>query len=64
MCWKSFTAVECDLDERPEIDTVWVRKIRHDFRSHVIGSLYDPVTEPKAFANREPGHTASHNSHI
>lgn len=38
-CWKSFTEVEREIDERPEIYTVWFRKIRHDFWSNVVGSL-------------------------
>jgi len=38
-CWRSFTEVEREIDERPEIYTIWFRKIRHDFWSSVVGSL-------------------------
>jgi isopentenyl-diphosphate delta-isomerase len=38
-CWKSFTEVEREVDERPEIYTVWFRKIRHDFWSNVADVL-------------------------
>jgi isopentenyl-diphosphate delta-isomerase len=54
-CWKPFTEVERDIDERPQIYTVWFRKIRHDFWSDVAAFLYDPLVEPKG---RQPGHTA------
>ena len=63
-CWKSFTEVERDIDERPEIYTVWFRKIRHDFWSNVVGSLNDSLVEPKALEGCELGHTASHDSNI
>jgi isopentenyl-diphosphate delta-isomerase len=54
-CWKTFTEVERDIDERPEIYTVWFRKIRHEFWSDVVGSLYGSIAEPK---DRQPRHTA------
>jgi isopentenyl-diphosphate Delta-isomerase len=38
-CWKSFTEVERDVDERPEIYTVWFRKIRHEYWQNVVGAL-------------------------
>ena len=38
-CWKSFAEIERDVDERPEIYTVWFRKIRHEFWDRVVGSL-------------------------
>ena len=38
-CWKAFTEVERDVDERPENYTVWFRKIRHEFWNRVVGSL-------------------------
>jgi isopentenyl-diphosphate delta-isomerase len=54
-CWKTFTEVERDIDERPEIYTLWFRKIRHEFWSDVVGSLYGSITEAK---DRQPRHTA------
>ncbi len=47
-CWKLFTEVERDVDERPEIYTVWFRKIRHEFWNNVVGSLDDSLVKPKA----------------
>jgi len=47
-CWKSFTEVERDIADRPEIYTVWFRKIRNEFWSDVVGSLNDSPTEPNA----------------
>ncbi len=38
-CWKSFADVEREIDEWPEIYTVWFRKIRRDFWSNVAGAL-------------------------
>ncbi len=38
-CWKPFTEIEHDVDERPEIYTVWFRKIRHDFWPKLVMSL-------------------------
>lgn len=39
-CWKSFDEVERDVELRPDIYTVWFRKIRNDFWSTIIGSLH------------------------
>ena len=38
-CWKSFADVEREIDERPELYTVWFRKIRQGFWSNVAGAL-------------------------
>ena len=38
-CWKPFTEVERDVDERPEVYSVWFRKIRYEFWKNVVGSL-------------------------
>jgi isopentenyl-diphosphate Delta-isomerase len=38
-CWKPFSEIERDVDERPEIYTVWFRKIRHEFWPKVVGSF-------------------------
>ena len=38
-CWKSFTDIEREVDEQPEIYTVWFRKIRRDFWDNVVESL-------------------------
>ncbi len=38
-CWKPFPEVERDVDERPEIYTVWFRQIRHDFWPKLVMSL-------------------------
>jgi isopentenyl-diphosphate delta-isomerase len=38
-CWKSFTEIERDVDERPEVYSVWFRKIRYEFWDNVVGSL-------------------------
>jgi isopentenyl-diphosphate delta-isomerase len=38
-CWKPFTEIERDVDERPEIYTVWFRKIRHEFWNNVVATL-------------------------
>jgi len=38
-CWKPFSEVESDVDERPENYTVWFRKIRHEFWNCVVRSL-------------------------
>lgn len=39
-CWKSFGEVEHDVDARPDIYTVWFRKIRNEFWSDIVGLLY------------------------
>ena len=39
-CWKPFGEVEQDVDARPDIYTVWFRKIRNEFWSDVVGLLY------------------------
>ena len=38
-CWKPFTEIERDVDERPGLYTVWFRKIRHEFWNDVVASL-------------------------
>jgi isopentenyl-diphosphate delta-isomerase len=38
--WKTFTEVERDIDERPDIYTVWFRKIRNEFWGDIVGLLY------------------------
>jgi isopentenyl-diphosphate delta-isomerase len=38
-CWKPFSEIERDVDERPEIYTVWFRKIRHEFWNNVVRFL-------------------------
>ena len=47
-CWKPIDEVEQDVDARPDIYTVWFRKIRNEFWSDIVGSLYDSGVEPKA----------------
>ena len=37
--WLTFTEVERDVDERPELYTVWFRKMRREFWKDVVGSL-------------------------
>jgi isopentenyl-diphosphate delta-isomerase len=39
-CWKPFDVVEQDVDAWPDIYTVWFRKIRYEFWSDIVGSLY------------------------
>ena len=39
-CWKPFGEVEQDVDARPDIYTVWFRKIRNEFWSDIVGLLY------------------------
>ena len=46
-CWKPFGEVEQDVDARPDIYTIWFRKIRNEFWSDIIGALYGPGVEPK-----------------
>lgn len=38
--WKPFGKVERDVELCPDIYTVWFRKIRNEFWSKIIGSLY------------------------
>ena len=47
-CWKPIDEVEQDVDVRPDIYTVWFRKIRNEFWSDIVGSLYGSGVEPKA----------------
>ena len=51
-CWKSFAEVEREIDERPEIYTVWFQKIRHEFWSNLVGSLNDSLVPPKPVEDR------------
>ncbi len=46
-CWKPFGEVEQDVDARPDVYTVWFRKIRNEFWSDIVGSLYGSGVEPK-----------------
>jgi len=46
-CWRSFGEVERDVDARPDLYTVWFRKIRNEFWSDIVGSLYGSGVEPK-----------------
>lgn len=46
-CWKPFGEVEQDVDARPDIYTIWFRKIRNEFWSDIIGALYGSDVEPK-----------------
>ena len=46
-CWKPFGEVEQDVDARPDIYTIWFRKIRNEFWSDIIGALYGSGVEPK-----------------
>ena len=46
-CWKPFAEVAQDVDARPEIYTVWFRKICNEFWSDIVGSLYGSNMEPK-----------------
>ena len=39
-CWKPFGEVEQDVDARPDIYTIWFRKIRNEFWSDIVASLY------------------------
>jgi len=47
-CWKPIDEVEQDVDVRPDIYTVWFRKIRNEFWNDIVGSLYGSGVEPKA----------------
>ncbi len=38
-CWKPFPEVEREVDERPEVYTVWFLQIRHDFWPKLVMSL-------------------------
>jgi isopentenyl-diphosphate Delta-isomerase len=46
-CWKHFDEVARDVDARPDIYTVWFRKIRNEFWSHIVGALYGSGGGPK-----------------
>jgi isopentenyl-diphosphate delta-isomerase len=48
-CWKPFGEVERDVDARPDIYTVWFRKIRNEFWSDIVAALSDRGSggEPK-----------------
>jgi isopentenyl-diphosphate Delta-isomerase len=48
-CWKPFGEVEQDVDARPDSYTIWFRKIRNEFWSDIVVSLYGrgPGVEPK-----------------
>ena len=46
-CWKPFGEVEQDVDARPDIYTIWFRKIRNEYWSDIIGALYGSGVEPK-----------------
>ena len=48
-CWKPFGVVEQDVDARPELYTVWFRKIRNEFWSDIVAALSDRGSggEPK-----------------
>jgi isopentenyl-diphosphate delta-isomerase len=46
-CWKPYGEVEQDVDARPDIYTIWFRKIRNEFWSDIIGALYGSGIEPK-----------------
>jgi len=48
-CWKPFGEVERILDARPDIYTVWFRKIRNEFWSDIVAALSDRGSggEPK-----------------
>ncbi len=63
-CWKPFSEVGLDIDVRPDLYTVWFRKIRQGFWSDVVGSLYGSVVEPTAIENREPMPRPSHDGDI
>lgn len=39
-CWKPSAEIARDVDERPEIYSVWFRKFRRDFWSIIISSLF------------------------
>jgi isopentenyl-diphosphate delta-isomerase len=39
-CWKPVGEVGQDVDARPDIYPVWFRKIRNEFWSDIVGSLY------------------------
>ena len=45
--WMDFAEVERDVDERPELYTVWFRKMRHEFWNRVRGSLSNPPVGPE-----------------
>jgi isopentenyl-diphosphate delta-isomerase len=53
-CWKPFIEIERDVDERPEIYTVWFRKIRHEFWNNVVGSLDDPLLSRRSSRTANP----------
>jgi len=42
--WKPFAEIEREVDQRPEIYTVWFRKIRYDFWNDVVASLGNPLS--------------------
>jgi isopentenyl-diphosphate delta-isomerase len=45
-CWKPLGEVERDVDTRPDVYTVWFRKIRNEFWSDIVGSLQGSGTAP------------------
>ena len=40
-CWKPFGEIEQDVDARPDIYTVWFRKIRNEFWSDIVAALFE-----------------------
>jgi len=45
-CWKPFGDVERDVSAQPDVYTVWFRKIRNEFWSDIVGSLYGSKPKP------------------